>query len=81
MGDCRVCGHVEQTEQHRKPLAIKDVNISENGNDHVISLKINGNGFVELWCNGTMRLPSMTPFEAGTLASNLNRAADRADQS
>lgn len=60
-------------------LTIKDISIQENGNDHTVSLKINDNGFIELWCNGTMRLPSMTPFEASMLAVSLNRASDQAD--
>lgn len=50
--------------------------IAENGNDHEVSVRVNGNGFVELWCNGTLRLPSLTPFEARRLSCQLLASAE-----
>jgi len=54
------------------------IRVSENGNDHEVTTRVNANGFVELWCNGTMRLPSLTPFEAGMIARALVRSAENA---
>lgn len=53
--------------------------IHVHGNDHDVVLKINGNGFIELWCSGIRVRPSFTPCEARALADALNDAANESD--
>lgn len=68
----------EADERRYGPLDA--ITVAENGNDHEITVRINGNGFIELWCNGTVRLPSLTPSEALKLGNKLQLRALQASE-
>ena len=61
----------------------KPIRVSDRGEDYEVHVDVANDCTIRVTCldsSGAVgHLPRLTPFEAGMIARNINRAAERAD--